>query len=105
MPVIVHLLNRMMDGTGVSAGTFGSGSARLPRSGHARPPTWQAHCASDGAADRLQPSSRWGGVNDQAGGGWKIEGLCPAGRAAGSSGTRRGGDAMASPGRPPNAIH
>jgi len=35
-------------------------------------------------------------VRCQAGGGWKIEGLCPAGRAAGSSIVRQRGDTAAS---------
>ena len=74
---------RMMDGTWVSA-RVGTGACMT------QPVRRCRSIAPMGAR-----FDRWR-VNDQAGGGWKMEGLCPAGRAAGSSGTRRGGAASVS---------
>ena len=91
MPVIVHLPNDGWDqglcgGWGRRRDVARMLTATQPR------PSDIAGASPRGGATGWTTGDR---VNDQAGGGWKMEGLCPTGRAAGSSGRRRGGDATA----------
>ena len=97
--IIVHLPNDVWDqGLCALAGTTAY-SVTLFRDGSTRdgdrPVCMQSAGVAAGTVRGAQFDHRRG-MNDQAGGGWKMEGLCPAGRAAGSSGAYRRGVASAS---------
>jgi hypothetical protein len=74
---------------GKSLETVGWTHPNGPRNGPAEQPPRARHSTDGG--------------DDQAGGGWKMEGLCPAGRAVGSSGERRSGAASVSRRKSPRA--